>query len=194
MRFTDEQLLLGLINQDPDVYAYMNRWYKRGIKLMIYEMGGTSEDGEDMFGEGLVGLYDMVRKANFELTCKLSTLFFSICKKQWQRVLDKKKAAKNYKKRNNEPTEVEDFSEDMDQLIYERIFYECFNKLEKECRRILNGYFKEIPLKQLADVLEYTYNTLRKKKSICHTSLMKIINEHPEYKIIRDEDDLDIVL
>lgn len=194
MDFTDEQLLSGIRNRDPVVYNYLDGRYKSGIKLMIYEMGGSSEDGDDMFGEGLVGLIEMISKPNFELTCKLSTLFFSICKKQWQRILDKRTAANNYKSRHNELTEIEDFSEDMDYLVYERVFSECFNKLGKECRQILNGYFKEIPLMELAEVLQYTYHTLRKKKSICHATLMKIINEHPDYKTIIKEQELVVVL
>lgn len=194
MRFTDEQLLKGVIGRDPDVFEFLDRRYRHGIKVMIYEMGGTSEDGDDMFGEGLVGLIEMVSRPNFELTCKFSTVFFSICKKQWQRVLDRKTAARNYKKRNNEPTETEDFSEDLDQLIYERVYAECFNNLKKDCRQILKGYFKEIPLLELADILEYTYNTLKKKKCICHAAFMKIINEHPEYLKIRDELELDLDL
>lgn len=194
MEFTDEQLVRGVIDRDPDVYRFMDSRFRRGIKLVIYEMGGNSEDGEDMFGEGLVGLIEMVSKPDFVLTCKFSTLFFSICIKQWHRVLDKKKAAKNYKSRHNEATETEDFSEDLDHTVYERVYQDCFSKLEKNCRQILNGYFKEIPLKQLAEILEYTYKTLLKKKSMCWTGLMKIINEHPEYKIIRDELDLDIDL
>jgi len=114
VEFTDEQILKGLRSRDSDVYNFLNHRYKSGIKLLIYEMGGSSEDGEDMYGEGLVGLIEMTSKPDFKLTCKLSTLFFSICKKQWQRVLDKKTAAKNYKTRHNELTETEDFSEDMD--------------------------------------------------------------------------------
>lgn len=184
----------GLIDRDPDVFEYLDRWYRKGIKILIYEMGGTAEDGDDMFGEGLVGLIEMISRPDFELTCKLSTVLFSISKKQWQRVLDKKSAAKNYKKRNNEPTETEDFSEDLDQLVYERVYAECFKKLEKNCRQILNGYFKEIPLLELAEILEYTYKTLRKKKSICHAAFMKIINEHPEYLKIRNELELDLDL
>ena len=192
MEYTDEEILKGILSRDPDVYDYLDYKFKGGIKLLIYEMGGSSEDGEDMFGEGLVGLIEMTTKPDFELTCKLSTLFFSICKKQWQRVLDKKTAAKNYKTRHNEQTETEDFSEDMDYVVYKRVFSECFDKLGKECRQILNGYFKEIPLMELAEILDYTYHTLRKKKSICHAALMKIINEHPDYKSIIKEQELDI--
>lgn len=153
---------------------------------MVFEKGGGSTDGEDVYSEGILTLIEVVDRPKFTLTCQLSTLLYAICKRKWKEVMNKQKAAKNYNVRHNEETIVEDFSEDMDYVIYSDIFWECFQKLEKACRQILKAYFKEIPSREIADLLDCTYGYLRKKKSMCHASLMKIVHMHPEYEKIKE--------
>jgi DNA-directed RNA polymerase specialized sigma24 family protein len=170
------------------MFKYLERNYRHGIKLMVFEGGGDAIDGEDVYSEGIATLIEIVDRSDFVLTCKLSTLFYAICNKKWKQVLDKNKAARNYHTRHNEDTVIEDFSEDMDHTLYSDIFWECFNKLEKICRQILKAYFKEIPAREIADLFDLTYGYLRKKKSMCHTALMKIINMHPDYLKIKNKD------
>ena len=189
-QYTDSQLVAGIRERNGKVFKYLETKYRHGIKYMVFEGGGDAIDGEDVYSEGIMTLIEVVDRSDFILTCKLSTLLYAICNKKWKQVLDKQKAARNYHARHNEDTVIDDFSEDMDYTVYSEIFWECFKKLEKVCKQILKAYFKEIPAREIAELLDYTYGYLRKKKSMCHTSLMRIIHKHPDYLKIKENESI----
>ena len=65
--------------------------------------------------------------------------------------------------------------------------------MDKVCQDILGGYLKEISPKEIADQMGYSYGYVRKRKSMCHGYLMKLIEEHPTYiKLKQTELTLDI--
>lgn len=185
VEFSDEQIVLGIKDRSNDVAIYLEKKYRLIIITMIMERGGTSTDGEDIFSDGIVGLIEMVSKKDFTLTCKLSSLFIQICKFQWENILKSKKAGRNYQIRNNLDTEVADFSDELDKPFYRRIYDECFADLGKECKQILNAYFKEHKAQDIAEVLGFSYTNLRGKKSKCYASLRKLIDKHPEYVFLQ---------
>jgi hypothetical protein len=77
--------------------------------------------------------------------------------------------------------------------LYREIFWESFKKLDKVCRDILEGYLKEIPPREIAEMLGYSYGYVRKRKSLCHSYLMKVIENHPDYiKIKQTEQTADV--
>jgi RNA polymerase sigma factor (sigma-70 family) len=153
---------------------------------MILEMGGTEEDAKDIFNDGLLALMNSVDSADFKLTCKFSTLFCAICKNLWKTQLGKHKAARNYIVRKPEESSASDFTEKMDADLYKELFWDNFEKLSDVCKTILRCYFKEIPPKDIAQILGYTYGYLRKKKSHCNKYLVSLIMNHPLYLNINE--------
>ena len=132
-------------------------------------------------------------REDFVLNCKLGTLVYALCKKTWKQHLEKQVAVRNYHVRKLESTPEWDFTEEVDQKLYQEIFWESFRQLEKVCQEILEGYLKEISPKEIAEKLGYSYGYIRKRKSMCHGFLMKMIENHPTYiKIKQSELTLDI--
>jgi len=185
LEFSDEQIIRGIKDRSNDVFVYLEKKYRLIIITMVMERGGTSYDGEDIYGEGIVGFIELVSKKNFTLTCKLSSLFFQICKFQWNKVLSSRKAGSNYQIRHNEDTEAADFSVELDRPFYRKIYDECFASLGKECKQILNAYFKEIKAQDIAEIFGLSYTNLRGKKSKCYASLVSIVDKHPEYVFLK---------
>jgi len=186
--FTDQQLVRGIRERSDDVFAFLDTRYRKVIITKVMEWGGSSTDGEDVFGEGIAGLIDLVSKRNFTLSCKMSSLLFQVCKYQWFSVVEKQKAANNYQYRHNENMEVSETSEELDQVLYRRIYDDCFKRLGKECRQILTAYFKELPAREIADIFGVSYGNLRRKKSMCHTALVQYIDQHPDYEFLKEHE------
>ena len=160
---------------------------------MVLEMGGSQEDAKDVFSEGLVALIRLVDREDFELNCRLGTLVYALCKKSWLQQLEKQVAMRNYHVRKLDSPEEQDFTEEADQKLFHEIFWESFNKLDKVCQDILGGYLKEISPREIADQMGYSYGYVRKRKSMCHGYLMKLVEGHPTYiKIKQTELTLDI--
>jgi len=184
-RNADQHIIDGLRNREDTAFKYVQVKFQDTIRMMVIEMGGDKEDAKDVFSEGLVALIRLVDQEDFKLTCKLGTLVYALCNKSWKRQLEKQTAVNNYHVRKLDSTPESDFTEDSDQQLYRDIFWESFKKLDKVCRDILEGYLKEISPKEIAKMLGYSYGYVRKRKSLCHSYLMKVIENHPDYVKIK---------
>ena len=188
--FSDDILIHGIRNRDDKIFQFLQVKFQDSIRLMVLEMGGSQEDAKDVFSEGIIALIRLVDHDDFRLTCKLGTLLYALCNKKWKQQLEKQKAARNYHVRKIDTTPVRDFTEDADYELYREIFWECFEKLDDVCKQILKGYFKEMSPREIAKLLGYSYGYVRKKKSLCHSYLMEMIENHPVYIKIEETKEL----
>ncbi len=192
-KFSDQYIIKSIRDRDDRAFKYLQVKFQDSIRLMVSEMGGSEEDAKDVFSEGLIALIHLVDREDFVLTCKLSTLVYALCKKTWKQHLEKQVAVNNYHERKLDNSPDWDFTEETDQKLYQEIFWESFTQLEKVCQEILEGYLKEISPKDIAEKLGYSYGYIRKRKSMCHGFLMKMIENHPTFiKIKQTELTLDI--
>ena len=183
--YNDQHIIESIRKREDVAFKYLQVKFQDSIRLMVMEMGGSSEDAKDVFSEGLIALIRLVDQEDFELTCKLGTLVYALCKKTWKQQLEKQVAVRNYHVRKLENSPDWDFTEESDQQLYQEIFWESFKKLEKVCQEILIGYLKEFSPKDIAAKLGYSYGYIRKRKSMCHSLLMKMIQDHPTFKKIK---------
>ncbi len=182
MQENNDQHIIESIRKREDVaFKYLQVKFQDSIRLMVMEMGGSEEDAKDVFSEGIVALIRLVDREDFTLNCKLGTLVYALCNKTWKQHLEKQVAVQNYHVRKLENTPEWDFTEESDQQLYQDIFWECFKQLEAVCQEILEGYLKEISPKDIAEKLGYSYGYIRKRKSMCHAFLMKMIESHPTF-------------
>ena len=190
---SDQYIIESIRNREDAAFKYLQVKFQDSIRLMVLEMGGSQEDAKDVFSEGLVALIRLVDREDFELNCRLGTLVYALCKKSWLQQLEKQVAMRNYHVRKLDSPEEQDFTEEADQKLFHEIFWESFNKLDKVCQDILGGYLKEISPREIADQMGYSYGYVRKRKSMCHGYLMKLVEGHPTYiKIKQTELTLDI--
>jgi RNA polymerase sigma factor (sigma-70 family) len=185
---SDHHIIESIRKREDVAFKYLQVKFQDSIRLMVMEMGGSPEDAKDVFSEGLIALIRLVDQEDFELTCKLGTLVYALCKKTWKQQLEKQVAVRNYHVRKLETSPDWDFTEESDQQLYQEIFWESFRKLEKVCQEILGGYLKEFSPKDIAAKLGYSYGYIRKRKSMCHSFLMKMIQGHPTFKKIKQSE------
>lgn len=192
-QYSDQYIIDGIRNRNDTAFKYLQVKFQDSIRLMVIEMGGSREDAQDVFSEGLIALIRLVDQDDFKLTCKLGTLVYALCNKKWKQNLEKQVAVRNYHVRKLDPSPEKDFSEDIDQQLYQEIFWESFSQLDKVCQDILDGYLKETSPKDIAENLGFSYGYVRKRKSMCHSFLMKTIQSHPTYiQIKQNELTLDV--
>jgi len=184
-KFSDQHIIDSIRKRDDRAFKYLQVKFQDSIRLMVTEMGGSPEDAKDVFSEGLIALIHLVDRKDFVLTCKLGTLVYALCKKTWMQHLEKQVAVKNYRVRKLESSPEWDFTEESDKQLYQEIFWESFTQLEKICQEILEGYLKEVSPKDIAKKLGFSYGYIRKRKSMCHSYLMKMIENHPVFKKIK---------
>lgn len=183
--FSDIEIIECLRNRQSYVVRYLSDRYLPMIRLMVTQMGGTSEDAKDIFQDGLIIILEKIDTNKFVLTCKFKTFLYSVCLNLWKAVLDKRKAAANYFNRRVDSSSEVDFSEEYDNQLYESMLNDVFETLDPVCKEILKLYWQEYSPMEIAEKLGYTYGYVRKKKCECQAELLKRISNHPDYKKIK---------
>ena len=95
-------------------------------------MGGSPDDAKGVFSDGLIALIHLVDRDDFVLNCKLGTLVYALCKKTWKQHLEKQVAVRNYHVRKLDSSPDWDFTEEVDQHLYQEIFWECFKQFSNK--------------------------------------------------------------
>jgi RNA polymerase sigma factor (sigma-70 family) len=188
--YTDNEIIECLRNRQSYVVRYLSDKYVPMIRLMVYQMGGTLEDARDIFQDGLIIMLEKIDNEDFVLTCKFKTFLYSVCVNLWKSVLVKRQAATNYLTRRVEDNYDKDFTEHIDNKLYENIFYSVFETLDPVCRKILKLYWQELSPKEIADTLGYTYGYVRKKKCEGQAELILRVKMHPDYKRIMNSENV----
>lgn len=183
--YSDVEIIECLKNRQSYVVRYLSDRYLPMIRLMVTQMGGTSEDAKDIFQDSLIIMLEKIDTNKFVLTCKFKTFLFSVCENLWKSVLEKRKAAANYFNRRVDYGSEQDFTEVYDNQLYEKMFYDVFETLDPVCKEILKLYWLEFSPMEIAEKLGYTYGYVRKKKCECQAELLKRISNHPDYRLIK---------
>jgi len=186
--YSDNEIIECLRNRQSYVVSYLSDRYLPMIRLMIIRLGGTDEDARDIFQDGLMIIIENIDKKEFALTCKFRTFLYCICEKLWGDILVKRKAVANYMRRRLDEREAGDFTDVIDDKLYEDIFRSVFESLEPSYKRILSLYWEEMSPQEIADKLGLTYGYVRKKKSEAQAELVRLVKSHPDYRRIAGEE------
>ncbi len=188
--YTDSEIIECLRNRQSYVVLYLSDQYLPMIRMMVTQLGGSSEDAKDIFQEGLMIILEKIDSREFALTCKFKTFLYCICENLWKSVIIKRHSAVNYLQRCGETEENTDFSEQVDDDLYREIFMISFKKLDKSGRKILTLFWKGYSHQEIAEKLSYSYGYVRKKKSESQAELIEKVKSHPEYKKIMESDEI----
>jgi len=101
---TDREVVLGILNNSEDALNRLYTGYFPMILQFILNNNGDEDDAKDVYQEGIIVLYNKIKSGNFELSSKLKTYIYSVCRRIWL-----KKLAQQSKKSNN----ISDFEDVM---------------------------------------------------------------------------------
>ena len=186
--YNNSQLIEGIRARDEEITKFVIRRFKPAIVHHIRGYGGTLHDVDDIFQDGLIRLIEIVDDKDFKATASLSTILYAICDRLWKLHLEKKRIANLYFVRRHDEDAFSEIEVEHDRKLYDSIYYGSFQKLHKDCQVILKALMKGVPVKDVALTLDFSYDYLRRKKRACHTYLLKCIENHHDYKLIREKE------
>jgi RNA polymerase sigma factor (sigma-70 family) len=178
--FSDIEIIDCLRRRESYVVKYLSDKYLPVIRLMVLKGGGSSEDANDIFQDGLIIMLEKIDDG-FDLRCKFSTYLYCVCENLWNTVLDKRRAAANYASNHNLHDHEADLADIMESELHQKIFREVFGEMDQSSRDLLNMHWQDIPLQEIADRLGFTYGYVRKKKCEAQNELIARFKKHPEY-------------
>lgn len=187
--YTNEELLRGILRNNNVVLKYIYKAYFYRINAFICANSGDENDANDIFQETIIIIYRKLKKRkaknkdnNFE------TLLYSISRYLWLKELEVRRGtAITIRDVTNFSESV--FDDELEEIVLlnerYRIYQEHFNKLGKECQKILRLFFQQVALKEIADKLGLVSESYAKKrKHQCKEYLIRSIKEDLDFKKI----------
>ena len=160
----------------------LNSLYKHFSMMhkMISHNGGTRQDAEDIFQEALIILIRKARENDFQLTSKITTWLFSVCRVLWKDELKRRKWPI--------PPELETISitsedEGLHRMMYHehmaKLAEKALDSLQDRCRHLLIMFYEgRLRLKDIAEKMGYnSENTAKNQKYKCLESARNKLKE-----------------
>jgi len=80
---TDSEVILGILNNSDIVLKKLYLAYFPMVLQLIINNSGTQDDAKDVYQEAIIVLYNKVKSGEFELSSKLKTFIYSVCRRLW---------------------------------------------------------------------------------------------------------------
>ena len=162
-------------NNEALRYLY-TRMYQQ-IKRFLLKNSGSSEDAEDIFQEGLVVLFKLIRQGKFPTGYNVEAYLYSICRNLWLKRLRKyRREVELREEMTHLPVEdagILKFLSDDQRAAADRLFAE----VGEDCRKVLNYfYYDRLSMKEIMQRMGYSSEQVAKnKKSACMKKLQALI-------------------
>ena len=80
---TDSEIVLGILNNSEIVLKRLYITYFPMILQLIINNNGNEDDAKDIYQEAIIVLYNKIKSGEFELSSKLKTYIYSVCRRLW---------------------------------------------------------------------------------------------------------------
>lgn len=85
---TDSEVILGILNNSESVLKRLYIAYFPMILQLIINNSGNGDDAKDIYQEAIIVLYNKIKTGDFELSSKLKTYIYSVCRRLWLKRLN----------------------------------------------------------------------------------------------------------
>jgi len=174
---TDNEIILGILNGSKDILDRLYKSYFPMILKLIISNNGNEDDAKDIFQESVIVLYNKIKSGNFQLSSKLKTFIYSVCRRLWlKRLTQKNKTDRNIK----DFEEVIPVDEDLDYHLQKdqqfRQMEEALILLGEPCKTIIEDYYiKDSSMHEICEKFGYTNtDNVKNQKYKCLQRLKKL--------------------
>jgi len=180
---TDQRYIEALRNNDTILISEIYRRYAPSIEAYLRSKGADTEACGDIFQEALIDIFKLAADGKFVLTCPFEAFLLLICKRKWINLLKKNSRSGVTKSLDEGYHYLKDEAETeaaahADQLEKEALVMTLLEQLSERCREIIRASYLSDSQQKLAEQLGVSYAYLRKKKSICMSELIELVNHN----------------
>ncbi|MCX2451647.1 sigma-70 family RNA polymerase sigma factor [Pedobacter sp. PLR] len=174
---TDREVVLGVLNDSEDTLNKLYTGYFPMVLQFILNNNGDEDDAKDVYQEGIIVLYNKIKGGNFELSSKLKTYIYSVCRRIWL-----KKLSQESRKTNN----ISDFEDimavevDLEQHEEKDQQFDKMNDallhLGEPCKTIIQDfYINSLSMQDICEKFGYTNtDNAKTQKYKCLQRLKKL--------------------
>lgn len=174
---TDNEEILGILNNSPDTLKRIYKVHFPMVLQMVLGNNGNEADAKDVYQESIIILYNKIKTGDFELTSKLKTYIYSVCRRIWLKKLSQKS------NKESELKEIHDFLPVENDVEQHELRDLQFSKMEESmlmlgepCRTIIQDfYMQNKSMQEICDKFGYTNpDNAKTQKYKCLQRLKKL--------------------
>jgi len=183
-KYSDQELLEGIIDGDPQVLKLIYTENFPGIRHYVFLNSGNEDDAKDIFQESLILLYNKIKSPDFILSSSLGTYLYSICRFVWLKELSSRK---KYVIIENEDLSIISDEKEIIEILERNerlsLYREKYKELSDDCKRVLKMFLNNIPTKEITQAMGYRSDQHTKNRRFrCKKSLINKIQECDKFK------------
>jgi len=164
--------------------TYLYKVSKKTVSRFILRNKGGKQDVDDIFHDGLIAFYNLVRQNKINDETNVEAYLYSICRNMWAKKLKKRKTnvplSETYDVVDTEDIQIDNILNGEHKSLIAQIL----KSLGEECEKILLlFYFEQLKTKEIVKHMHYANDqVLRNKKSKCMKKLRELVLESSYYK------------
>jgi len=181
---SDDNLIAGILNQDESAISYLYTDVGPKVKQYIISKGGSAEEAEDIFQEGVIAAYVNIKSGKYskESGTRFTTYLTQVCKYKWYDVL------KSGHKKNSSYEVIETAD---DTSIIEAIevgekyeaLHSVIGKLGEQCQKILKlFYWENKSIEEISKTLHMVAASVKNGKYRCMQQLKGLAKDNLQLK------------
>ncbi|MFB2119279.1 RNA polymerase sigma factor [Parapedobacter sp. 2B3] len=174
---SDAATLAGVASGDAGSLEGLYRDYFPMILNMVVQNNGTEEEAKDVFQEAVIVLYDNVKRRDFELTSRLRTYIYSVCRRLWLKQLgSKNRAFRDVAAYEDVIVVEEDLALHEEKDLQFTLMEHALDDLGEPCRTIIHDfYISNLSMQEICEKFGYTNSDNAKtQKYKCLQRLKKL--------------------
>ena len=154
----DLKIVDGIASGDSATLAGLYHDYFPMVLNMVLQNSGTEDEAKDVFQEAIIVLYDKVKQGDFELSSKLKTYVYSVCRRLWLKQLGNKGRIFNDVSNYEDIISVEeDLAKHEEKDLQLTMMEQALDKLGEPCRTIIHDfYILNLSMQEICDKFGYT--------------------------------------
>jgi RNA polymerase sigma factor (sigma-70 family) len=174
---TDREVVLGILNNSEEALNKLYTGYFPMILQFILNNNGDEDDAKDVYQEGIIVLYNKIKSGNFELSSKLKTYIYSVCRRIWLKKLSQQS------KRSNDISDFEDVIAVETDVEHHEEKDQQFEKMQstllhlgEPCKTIIQDfYINNLSMQEICEKFGYTNaDNAKTQKYKCLQRLKKL--------------------
>ena len=179
MHFLEEALISELRKKNEAALKQLYRENYVMILKLVVNNNGSEEEAKDVYQEAIIHFYERLSQTEFELTCKVKTYLYAVCRKLWLQRL----AQRNKFVRIEEGERVADVEQAVNEMETKEKDFSAMgrslDKLGEPCRSILEDYYlKSLTMDEITEKFGYTNSdNTKNQKYKCLQRLKKFFFE-----------------
>lgn len=186
MTATENDYIQAILTNDPKGLRELYRTFLPRISRFIQLNGGSTDDAQDIFQDALVVIYKKSKSPDFILSSKFYTLLYGVCRNLWGNQLQKKSRTEVSLTDDHKFQLTTDISKELEAAEEQRLFWDAFKKLGKDCQQLLKLFFA----KEKMDIITQKLNLssvgyAKKKKFKCKEKLVALIKADRRFPELR---------